>query len=417
MRSVARNSALALVCCCLGAGFFSDPARVASLTPGPIWETSEIGAVWSDNFDRASLGTNWVVMNNANVSIVGNELRFSESNVDPTRRVYYLPWLTCSDHWTLRWSQHFGALDAGSYGVGVGILNFQAAGGNDRSYNAVLYGAGTDIGMMEIRRWDGTQQNDVSAGPALALAAGDVVDCWLTRSGWTLTATASNRANAQVSTTATVFSDLVTPRLQAPTISRMCFYPLEGTVYLDNLSFVINRRKPARCIVVGDSISEGYDATNYANCYVNVVRSNFTQAVCNDSASYNTTSNSLSVLPEILAHQPATAILMIGGNDLHFGYPTNQWQGNYSNLAAQLQAKGVKVKHCLPTPRSVVDLRPLKAWISSHYPAQDIIDTWTPLVSGNYNLDPAYDNYDSDHAHPNDVGHLLIGQTIRTNLP
>ena len=86
MLSLARNSALALACCCLGAGFFSNPARVANLTPGTPWESSDIGVVWSDNFDRASLGTNWVIENDANVSIAGNELLFDETNVDFNRR-------------------------------------------------------------------------------------------------------------------------------------------------------------------------------------------------------------------------------------------------------------------------------------------------------------------------------------------
>jgi lysophospholipase L1-like esterase len=421
MRSAARNSALALVCCCgMGAAFFSNPERVGNLTLTTGWESSDIGAVWSDNFDRTSLGANWVVVNNANVSIVGNELRFSETNTDVTRQVYYKPWLTCSDHWTLRWTQRFGSTNANSYGVGVGMLNFQAANpttSNTRGYNAQINGAGTHYGQMEIERWDGTQQNDITYGATMTLAPGDVVDCWLTRTGWTISATASNRANAQVSTTSLEFSDFVSPRLEAPTISRMCFYPFEGTVYVDNLSFSIDHRKPARFVVIGDSISEGYDATNYANGYVRVVQSNFTQVVCNESSSWNSTSNSVSILPEILAHQPGTAILMIGGNDLLYGYSTTQWQSNYSNLVAQLQANGVKVKHCLPTPRTPTDLRPLKSWISATYPAQDIIDTWTSLVTKNYQLKSAYDNYDHDGVHPNDAGHLLIGQIIRTNLP
>jgi lysophospholipase L1-like esterase len=419
MRLVVRSSALALACCCLAPGFFSNPARVANLTQASAarWETSEVGAVWSDNFDRASLGTNWVIVSDANVSLVGTELRFSETNADLTRQVYFDPWLTSSDHWTLRWTQRFGATNNSSFGVGVGIRNFQAQGGNDRGYNAVLNGAGTHYGQMGIERWDGTQQNDITYGSAIPLAPGDLVDCWLTRSGWTLSATASNRANGQVSTTSLVFSDFASPRLEAPTISRMCFYPLQGTVYVDNLSFSINRRKPARFVVIGDSISEGYDATNYANTYISVVQSNFTQAVCNESSSYNTTDNAVSILPEILALQPETAILMIGGNDLYFGNPTAQWQSNYSNLVAQLQANGVNVKHCWPTPRTPVDLRPLKTWISANYPAQDIIDTWTPLLTDSYKLKPAYDNYDNDGTHPNDAGHLVIGQIIRTNLP
>src|SRR5207247_6660557 len=105
------------------------------------------------------------------------------------------------------------------------IKNFQAAGGNDRGYNGLLVGAGGDLGKMQIQRFDGSQQVLAAAGPALALAAGNIVDCSLTRSGWTITATASNRANAQVSTVSITFSDAA--NLIAPTISRVCCYPLQ----------------------------------------------------------------------------------------------------------------------------------------------------------------------------------------------
>jgi hypothetical protein len=124
----------------------------------------------------------------------------------------------------------------------------------------------------------------------------------------------------------------------------------------------------------------------------------------------------VSLLPEILAHQPGTAILTVGANDLTFGYPASQWQGQYANLVAQLQANGVKVKHCLPTPETTTDQRPLKTWLSATYPASDVIDDWTPLVTNGYQLNPAYDNYDHDGVHPNDAGHLLLGQIILTNL-
>jgi lysophospholipase L1-like esterase len=121
------------------------------------------------------------------------------------------------------------------------------------------------------------------------------------------------------------------------------------------------------------------------------------------------------VLPEILAHQPAEAVLMIGGNDLQFGYPTNQWQSQYSNLVATLQANGVRVKHCLPTPRNVVDLTPLRDWIVATYPSADIINTWTPLLQGTNQLNILYNT--GDGVHPNDAGHLILGTIIRTNLP
>jgi hypothetical protein len=393
--------------------------RFYRILPGPIgvsdgtWETSDIGAVWSDDFNRPSLGSNWVILGTANVSITNNELQFAQFNTDFSRQVYYLPWLTSSDEWTIRWTQRFGALDATSFGVGVGIKNFQASGGNDRGYNGLLLGTGPDLGKMEISRFDGGAQQPAAAANAISIAAGNIIDCSLTRSGWTMTATASNRANAQISTSTLTYSEV--SNLIAPTISRVCFYPLGGTVYIDNVSFTINHRKPARFIVIGASASDGYNASSAAQRYVSVVQSNFFEAVCNDSSSYNTTTNAISLLPEILAHRPATAILMIGGNDIAFGYPAIQWQTQYSNLVTQLQMNGVIVKHTFQTPRNGIDLRPLRDWITARYPSGDIIDTWTPFVTNAFSLKPIYDS--GDGVHPNDAGHLLLGQTIRTNLP
>jgi lysophospholipase L1-like esterase len=397
----------------------ADRQRFYRVIPGPpqigrppTWENADIGAVWSDDFNRDSLGANWVVLGGANASVTGNELLLNESNLNYSRQIYYDPWLTSSDSWSIRWSQRFAALNASSYGVGVGIKNFQAYGGDDRGYNGFLSGAGSDLGKMEIKRFDGGQQVLASSGPAIGMAAGDVVDCSLSRSGWTVTATASNRANAQVSTTSIVFRDAA--NLIAPTISRICIYSLQGTVYLDDISFTINHRKPARFIVMGASTSDGYNASDYSKIYVSIIQSNFTERVCNNSSSYNTTADGLSVLPEVLAHHPGTAIIMIGGNDLLFGVPASQWQSNYSNLAGTLQANGVKVKHCLPPPRSGLDLRPLKTWLLATYPTSDIIDTWTPMLQGTYSLNPAYDS--GDGTHPNDAGHQVLGQTILSNL-
>src|SRR5205085_9411004 len=121
----------------------------------PDWELFQIGVLWSDDFNRSSLGLNWVILGGANASLSGNELVFSESKENLSRQVYYDPWLTCSDSWTIRWTERFGSLGLKTYGVGVGIKNFQANGGDDRGYNALLGGAGSSRGKMQIQRFDG----------------------------------------------------------------------------------------------------------------------------------------------------------------------------------------------------------------------------------------------------------------------
>ena len=62
----------------------------------------------------------------------------------------------------------------------------------------------------------------------------------------------------------------------------------------------------------------------------------------------------VSMLPEILAHQPGTAILSIGANDLAFGYPAANGR-EIMEPGGALQANGVRVRHCLPTPETPTD--------------------------------------------------------------
>jgi lysophospholipase L1-like esterase len=397
----------------------TNPQRYYRVVAGPIpigtssWEASPMGTVWSDDFNRASLGTNWIILGGANASISTNELLLSQSNVNLSRQIYYDPWLTSSDEFTIRWSHRFSVINSTNIGVGVGIKNFQAAGGNDRGYNGQFAGAGANAGRMVLQRFDGSQMVVAATGSPISFAAGNIVDCTLSRDGWTMTATASNRANGQFSSCSLVYSDPA--NLIAPTISRVCIYPIQGTVYLDNISFTINHSKPARVIIIGASLSEGYDASSYSNGYVRVMQRTMAEAICNDSSSYNTTTNAVSVLQEILSHQPGTAFLSMGGNDMQFGYPPSVWQTGYSNLVAQLQMAGVVVKHGLPPPRNVVDVRPLRDFIITNYPAKDVIDLWTPLVQGASGLNPAYDI--GDGVHLNDAGHLLMGTIVRTNLP
>src|SRR4051794_9962601 len=90
------------------AGFFSNPEHVASLTPA-LWETAEIGALWSDDFTRSALGTNWLILGGANVSITNNEVLFVEANIVYSRQLLHQPQQLCSDSWTIRWTQRFAA--------------------------------------------------------------------------------------------------------------------------------------------------------------------------------------------------------------------------------------------------------------------------------------------------------------------
>src|SRR5205823_6596269 len=60
--------------------FYRVGAIPATAQSRPLpWETADIGAMWTDDFNRASLGANWIVLGGANVSILGDELVFDQS--------------------------------------------------------------------------------------------------------------------------------------------------------------------------------------------------------------------------------------------------------------------------------------------------------------------------------------------------
>jgi hypothetical protein len=105
-----------------GGPFFSSPEHVANLTPA-LWETADVGALWTDDFNRPALGTNWLILGGANVTVTNNELLFTETSTSYLRQMYYQPRLICSDSWTIHWVQRFAALNSTSTGVGVGIKN------------------------------------------------------------------------------------------------------------------------------------------------------------------------------------------------------------------------------------------------------------------------------------------------------
>src|SRR5262249_8896932 len=117
----------------------------------PTWENADIGAVLSDDFNRGALGSNWIVLGSANASIVSNQFLLQQTDLNYSRQIYYNPWQISSDSWTIRWSQQFGSLSSNSFGVGVGLKNFQTFGGDDRGYNGFLCGAGSDFGKMQIK--------------------------------------------------------------------------------------------------------------------------------------------------------------------------------------------------------------------------------------------------------------------------
>jgi lysophospholipase L1-like esterase len=189
--------------------------------------------------------------------------------------------------------------------------------------------------------------------------------------------------------------------------------PGAGSYTVYGLKYTINAPVITENYLVGNSITFGQAAASEAARYASLV--GIPSLNIGSGGGADGTAEVLARVNEIIAIKPKRVLLMIGGNDVLFGVASATWKANYLAIRDSLVNNGIEVVHCLPTPRTATDLRDLKSYIdtSTTFRSDKVIDTWTPLLSGSYNLLTKY-NY--DNTHPNEAGMSQIAASINEAL-
>lgn len=107
-------------------------------------------------------------------------------------------------------------------------------------------------------------------------------------------------------------------------------------------------KRPARILIVGDSLSAEYGlarGTGWVALLERKLRNDGVKAtVVNASISGDTTSGGRSRLPALLAeHQPTHVVIELGGNDALRGLPLDMTRRNLSEMAAASRKAGAQV--------------------------------------------------------------------------
>lgn len=120
-------------------------------------------------------------------------------------------------------------------------------------------------------------------------------------------------------------------------------------------------------------------------------------------------------LQEIYTIQPKRVILMIGGNDILLGTPTQEWKDTLDWIVYHMQLQGIVVMLCYPSARyGAGEL--INYMNTSPYLNVPKIDCNTPTAE-NGTTDVLKSDFDSgDHLHPNNYGHEIISSTVNTFL-
>jgi len=384
----------------LGGGLCNGPA-------------AELGLLFSDDFNRSdgAPGANYEVQNDspASLSIVSNKLVVvGGGEVDDWAK--WSAYNVALENWTL--TANFVATDKSStsYGILFELLEDAYGSGAGASIGVSLTTA--DNGTLFLHSIDGVTYTTRATSSAVGFTAGDSMSVTWTRAGLTMSATLTN-VTTSASVSANFTYDFNYPYVKGPPNGgNFAIGALGGTQNVTYWSATGNTKKNSTVVFIGDSITEGYYAgTGFAQRWQAVVTDRLGWSSVSAAHSGNITADALTYMPEILALRPCLAIMMIGGNDVHFGIADATMKANYASIHDQLVAAGITVIHCLATPRDAVDMRTFNSWIGSTYGGPEkVIDTFTPLKTGDYGLHTTYDI--TDGIHPNAAGHALIGSTV-----
>lgn len=381
---------------------------------GKSAKVSDIGQIFTDTFDRLSIGSNYTEVGSPTVSLDGSDLDLSGGASTYAKYLKYNAWTTCLNKWQI--VINFKAVDktAGSTGLAIGIKTASAVG--NRSILAQFnHTSGANGGKTFILAGSGTPDTFTvqATSSAQTINAGDEIRMTLNRDGLSLTCVTQNLTAGTSTSISHTFGITLPATIFQHNTGNPYIVTVGGNQKVHDWTFSSTAKKNIYALFVGDSITHGVSATNEASRWVNVLMTNPSHVHEINSGGGDYTVNAILKIQEILLQNPQYLVLMLGGNDIRFGVASGTWQANYASIVSQAQAAGITVIHCAAPPDDTTNVKPHLTWLQSQY--SGVIDTFNPLTTTpntSTDLAAAYDG--GDGTHPNDAGMALIASTVNS---
>jgi lysophospholipase L1-like esterase len=378
---------------------------------------TELGTIISDNFNRASLGSNWTNVGSATFTISGNKLSMSRSGTISLSN--YLVWNAYGnsnlESYTVSFNITAGTIDSNSHGAG---LTLQSNGIWPSGQNSVQIGIDmtNTSNQGKISYYYNNSTTAILTSPnGFTITTGDVLNVTIKfiKDKFVTTVLNANtlRMNTQVYDVGTTF-----PRtLISPNSFRYGPVIIGGTHSFDDFVVIGNDTKGSKAIAAGHSIAKGLDVDNLANRYTELVNNYSSDFLLTNAGSGNVIAD-LNV-SEILSLTPQNIILDIGINNLNKGDTPATTFSDMQTLVNALVSGGYTVGTNLfigliiPKGGMSTEIATVNASLISSY-GSACIDWNTP------NLDAAGTalRYTLDGTHPTTEGHEVMAASIINRL-
>jgi lysophospholipase L1-like esterase len=384
---------------------------------------NEEGTIISDNFDRASLGSNWAPTGSGTYAIASNQLQVNgnSSTYGTSTFVTYTPYGNSNlESFTVTEDIYPGTISSTNFGTGIG---FESNGTYYKSNLRVMVRFDTgNVGKIEFDNSGNTGNWSNISTNGLSISAGDHLGFTIKFIKNKFIATVYDYNTNQSNTFELSISLAANYSFGIPNAYR--FTIIGGgnvTNNVDNFKVVSNDLVGVNYLLIGDSITKGIGTSNIFYRWgelINQVSNTITQT----NAGNGNTIDDINV-NEIVALHPKVICLLIGINDIQNSETLTTIESKYTNLVNQLSSNGytpgtnLYVISLLPgpnyNPTFYSQVPTFNSWLNSTY-STAYIDVNTPLHSTSGVPFNAY--YTMDGIHPNDVGHSVIADVLLNKL-
>lgn len=389
----------------------TDKNFATDIEKGNLDQTSALGTIISDDFNRGSLGSNYTkVGSTGTFTITSNQLVIAAGINTLTEYERYNAYgNTNLENWTADFDLVPGTINSTSYGVWFGLQS-QAAAGLAYSVQVGFLLDATNKGKI-VYYYNNATTNSQTSTTALTVAAADVTHVTVTLLKNVIITTWTSPNKTAITHTLTIPVAYPIANFIIPNGGHFAFGAIGGSHTVDNLVIASRAKKKADWLLIGDSIWKGYNLANINDRAADVIASQ-----CEGSFQvYAQGGNRVDEVntAEVIALAPRNILVNIGTNNLGNG----DSQASYATKFATMMSAFTGAGYVLGTnlfvgtliPRNSNDVTAYNTGLTSTY-ASGLVDFNLVLraASGtgiNASLSP-------DGTHPNQAGNQLLAQTF-----
>lgn len=332
-------------------------------------------------------------VNGATVSASGGSLNFSAGANTYTQSLD-IKGNSALENFTITGRFKVGDKTSTSYGFGLGIRTT----GVYAMYAFFNMTNGANSGKITLDNVVG-----LTTSTGLAFSVGDTIIFSLEKTRANVIVQAYNQTTKAAPLRLTYNYTIYSPSPSLSWYGKYAIFSKGGLFSVDSLSVFSKDIKNPDLLILGDSKTCAYQATNYSDGYAQMLQAKYKNTDIYAAPGFQL-QNALSTTNQIISLNPKAVLMALGSNDIRSGRTFAQYTADYDTIVNRFIAAGIQVYHALPFYEKSVNVKPLVDYVIATYPADKIIDTYNPML--------ATGALDADTLHPSPAGHQAIYKAI-----